>query len=150
MVNFSLLTAEICWRIWGIPANFNGFCVLAALLHGTLVVGVLSKPRFVPRGAMLARYVRCSCVRLSVRHKSLSIKTAKPIITQKSRTPGTLSFSKPKVLVKLRRVTPTGTPNVCAVGKFVTFNKYLASYQTIQDNRTYFLRKANRKSYELS
>jgi len=26
--------------VWGIPANFNGFCVLAALLHGTLVVGV--------------------------------------------------------------------------------------------------------------
>ena len=35
-----LLTAEICWRVWGIPANFNGFCVLAALLHGTIVVGV--------------------------------------------------------------------------------------------------------------
>jgi len=36
----SLLTAEICWRVWGTPANFNGFRVLAALLHGTLVVGV--------------------------------------------------------------------------------------------------------------
>jgi len=40
MVNFGLLTAEICWRVWGTPANFNGFRVLAALLHGTLVVGV--------------------------------------------------------------------------------------------------------------
>ena len=40
MVNFGLLTAEICWRVWGIPANFNGFHGLAALLHGTLVVGV--------------------------------------------------------------------------------------------------------------
>jgi len=40
MANFGLLTAEICWRIWGTPANFNGFHVLAALLHGTLVVGV--------------------------------------------------------------------------------------------------------------
>ena len=33
------------WRIgsgvWGNPANFNGFHVLAALLHGTLVVGVI-------------------------------------------------------------------------------------------------------------
>jgi len=27
------------------PANLNGFCVLAALLHGTLVVGV--RPKFV-------------------------------------------------------------------------------------------------------
>ena len=39
MVNFGSLTAEICWRVWGTPANFNGFHVLAALLHGTLVVG---------------------------------------------------------------------------------------------------------------
>jgi len=39
MVNFGLLTAEICWRVWGTHANFNGFRVLAALLHGTLVVG---------------------------------------------------------------------------------------------------------------
>jgi len=40
MVNFSLLTAEICWRVCSTPADFNGFRVLAALLHGTLVVGV--------------------------------------------------------------------------------------------------------------
>jgi len=31
MVNFGLLAAEICWRVWGTPANFNGFRVLAAL-----------------------------------------------------------------------------------------------------------------------
>jgi len=40
MVNFGLLTAEIRSLVWGTPANFNGFRVLAALLHGTLVVGV--------------------------------------------------------------------------------------------------------------
>jgi len=40
MVNFGLLTAEIRWRVWGTSANFNEFRVLAALLHGTLVVGV--------------------------------------------------------------------------------------------------------------
>jgi len=40
MVNIAPLTAEICWRVWGIPANFNGFRVLAALLHGTLVVSI--------------------------------------------------------------------------------------------------------------
>jgi len=39
-VNFGLLPAEIRWRVWGTPANFNGFRVLAALLHGTLAVGV--------------------------------------------------------------------------------------------------------------
>ena len=32
-VNFGLLTAEICWRVWGTPPNFNGFRVLASLLQ---------------------------------------------------------------------------------------------------------------------
>ena len=27
------LTAEICWRVWGTPANFNGFRVLPSLLQ---------------------------------------------------------------------------------------------------------------------
>ena len=40
MVNFGGLAAEIVSLVWGTPANFNGFRVLAALLHGTLVVGV--------------------------------------------------------------------------------------------------------------
>ena len=40
MVNFGTLTAEICWRVWSTPANFNSFRVFAALLHGTLVVVV--------------------------------------------------------------------------------------------------------------
>ena len=40
MVNFGLLTAEIHPVVWGTPVNFDGFRVLAALLHGTLVVGV--------------------------------------------------------------------------------------------------------------
>ena len=40
MVNFGLLAAEIVSLVWGTPANFNGFRILAALLHGTLVVGV--------------------------------------------------------------------------------------------------------------
>jgi len=40
MVNFGPLTAETRWRVWGTPVNFNGFRILAALLLGTLVVGV--------------------------------------------------------------------------------------------------------------
>jgi len=40
MVNFGLLSAEIVSLVWGTPPNFNGFRVLAALLHCTLVVGV--------------------------------------------------------------------------------------------------------------
>ena len=33
MVNFSLLAAEIISLVWGTPANFNGFRVLASLLQ---------------------------------------------------------------------------------------------------------------------
>ena len=33
MANFGPLTAEMCWQIWGTPANFNGFRVLASLLQ---------------------------------------------------------------------------------------------------------------------
>ena len=34
MVNFGPLAAEIDPLVWGTPANFNVFHVLAALLHG--------------------------------------------------------------------------------------------------------------------
>jgi len=54
-VNFGLLTAEICWRVWGTPSNFNGFRVLAALLHGTLVVGVSQTLRRWTEGATYIR-----------------------------------------------------------------------------------------------
>jgi len=40
MVNFGPLTAEIGSGVWGTPANFNWFHVLAVLLHGTPVAGV--------------------------------------------------------------------------------------------------------------
>jgi len=40
MVNFGVLAAEIVLLVWSTPANFSGFRVLAALLHGTLVVGI--------------------------------------------------------------------------------------------------------------
>ena len=59
MVNFSPLTAQIRWRVWSTPANFNGFRVLAALLHGTLVVGV-SRTAALNRGTI--------CIRQGVGH----------------------------------------------------------------------------------
>ena len=40
MVNFGLLAAEIVSLVRGTPPNFNGFGVLAALLHGIIIVGV--------------------------------------------------------------------------------------------------------------
>ena len=36
MVNFGLLAADIGPVVWGTPSNFNGFRVLASLLHGTV------------------------------------------------------------------------------------------------------------------
>jgi len=33
MVNFGLLTADIWWRVWATPVNFNGFRVLPSLLQ---------------------------------------------------------------------------------------------------------------------
>jgi len=44
MVNFGVLSAEIVSLVWDTRANFNGFLVLAALLHGSLVVVV--RPNF--------------------------------------------------------------------------------------------------------
>jgi len=40
MVNFDSLAAVIVSLVWHALANFKGFCVLAALLHGTVVVGI--------------------------------------------------------------------------------------------------------------
>ena len=58
MVNFGLLTAEIGSRVWGTHANFNGFRVLAALLHGILVMAALCN-----RGAII--FLPCSFFLLS-------------------------------------------------------------------------------------
>ena len=40
MANFDVLAAEIVSGVWGTPATFNSFRVLAALLHGSPVVSV--------------------------------------------------------------------------------------------------------------
>jgi len=45
MVNFGILAAEIGAVVWGTPANFNRFRVLAALLHGSQVVSVIQTLR---------------------------------------------------------------------------------------------------------
>jgi len=54
-LNFSLVAAEIFSIVWGTTANFNGFRVLAALLHGTLVLGVSETLR---RWTQAASYIR--------------------------------------------------------------------------------------------
>jgi len=65
MVNFGPLAAEIVSLVWGTPANFNWFRILAALLHGTLVVGV-SQTASLHRGRHLCSAGRPS--RLALAH----------------------------------------------------------------------------------
>jgi len=55
MANCGPLTAEIGSGVWGTPVNFNGFHVLAALLHGTLVVGVIQTLRHCTEGVTYIR-----------------------------------------------------------------------------------------------
>jgi len=55
MVNFGPLAAEISLPVWGTAANFNGFRVLAALLHGSQVVSVSQTLRRWTEGATYVR-----------------------------------------------------------------------------------------------
>jgi len=55
MVNFGPLAAQIISLVWGTPANFNGFRILAALMRSTLVVGV---SQTLQRSAEGATYIR--------------------------------------------------------------------------------------------
>jgi len=55
MANFGPLAAETRSGVCGTPANFNGFRVLAALLHGTLVVDVSQTLRRSTEGATYIR-----------------------------------------------------------------------------------------------
>ena len=55
MVNFGLLTADIVSGVWGTQTTFNGFRVLAALLHGSQVVSASQTLR---RWTERATYVR--------------------------------------------------------------------------------------------
>jgi len=68
MVNFGPLTAEICWRVSGTPANFNGLRIFASLLqrrHSTEVnqtlhnvwpsPGLVHFPGLLPRNGVLPR-----------------------------------------------------------------------------------------------
>ena len=78
MVNFGPLAAEICWRVWDTPANFNGFRVLAALLYGILVVVVSQTLRCWTQGLQFSnnadiwqtlKVLNCSISQISQIHR---------------------------------------------------------------------------------
>jgi len=43
MVNFGLQTAEICWQVWGTPANFHGFASWQRYCMALLVTSIIFK-----------------------------------------------------------------------------------------------------------
>jgi len=55
MMNFGPLVAEIDTVVWGTPANFNGFRILAATLHGTPVLGISQTLRHWTEGTTYIR-----------------------------------------------------------------------------------------------
>jgi len=55
MVNFDLLAAEIGPVVRGTPANFNGFRILAVLLHGSQVVSISQTLRRWTQGVTYVR-----------------------------------------------------------------------------------------------
>ena len=56
---------EICWQVWGTPAHFNWFHILAVLLHGTVVVGISQTLRHWTEGAT---YVWQAIITLGIGH----------------------------------------------------------------------------------
>jgi len=64
MVNFGPLAAEIGLPVWGTPANFNGFRVLASLLHRRRLTEVNQTVHDVSLSSGLVHYIyifRASC-----------------------------------------------------------------------------------------
>jgi len=64
VVNFWPLTAEIGWRVWVTPANFNGFRILASLLHRRRSTEVNQTLHDFWQSSMLVHYIYifgCSC-----------------------------------------------------------------------------------------
>jgi len=55
MANVGPLTAEVGLPVWGTRAHFNGFHVLAVLLHGTVDMGISQTLRRWTEGATYIR-----------------------------------------------------------------------------------------------
>jgi len=66
LVNFGSIVADIGSLVWGTRDNFNEFCVLEALLHGTLVVVVSQTLRHGTDGATYIQQGALHCSFLQV------------------------------------------------------------------------------------
>ena len=106
MVNLGPLAAEIVSLVWSTPGNFNGFRILAALLHGTLVVGV-SQTAALNRGRH--RYSAGRPSRWALTHISSCVRFSFFSTTPRDWTRRT--SSKLPVLCRVRRRTLTHSVN---------------------------------------
>jgi len=93
MVNFGPLAAEIVSLVWGTHANFNGFGILAALLHGILVVGVsqtaaLNRERHLYSAGRPSRWALAHILVLKVTVASLDLQACLECLTQTHKTTG--------------------------------------------------------------
>jgi len=95
--------AEIGFGVWGTRANFNGFRVLSALLHGTLVLGVMQRSfAALNRGCHL--YSAGRPLRLALAHILVLFSFAD--LTQFGVTPEDKAVKqKPTVLVTTKELT---------------------------------------------
>ena len=108
MVNFGPLAAEIVLLVWGTPGNFNGFRVLAALLHGTLVVGVSQTAAF-NRGRHL--YLAGRPSRWALADTSSNICYARCMLRTRETRPQSFGYRMPMTLSPEVECEPRHFPN---------------------------------------
>jgi len=88
MVNFGLLMAEICWRVWANPVNFNGYRVLPSLLQRRRLPEANQTLRDVWPSPGLVHYIDTfgiSCLLMEFCHMQISLSVHLRAIAQVSR-----------------------------------------------------------------
>jgi len=109
MVNFGSLTAEIIFGVWGTPANFNGFRVLASLLQRRRSMEVNQALHGVWPSPGLVHYIyifggSCSLTEFCQVQNSLCVQVLRsPILAALLHSTGAASAS-----LNLRRATRNG------------------------------------------
>ena len=79
MVNVGLLTAEIVSGVWGTPTNFNGFRVLASLLHAVHGIRAVGAGQTLRRSTESATYVRQGGHHVAVSYTHLTLPTNREV-----------------------------------------------------------------------
>jgi len=132
MVNFGPLAAGIFSLVWCTPVNFNGFRILAALLHGTPVLGVSQTLRRWTEGA--THFGRAAITLGIGPHSSLFMLYVAPqnceVIAYGSCKTSTTASGIVRTETLLRRVTAKRLVPLCSVSCSRTpmFKSFLCRY----------------------